>query len=306
MKGKLKIGLALGGGGARGTAHIGVLQVLHREKIPIHLISGTSAGAIVGAMYAATLDPQWIEKRYFEFLKSDLFKAIGVKHINREKQVSSSVIGQLGRLVKDRIVINIALSRKGVIDRGKLIRAMEYLLPVKDFSELKIPLKVIASDLNSGEELIYDSGDLVEAVTLSSSIPGYVTPYDNDGQIVVDGAITAPLPVNCLSNSGINFTIAVDIARRGMEILDDYNIMELLTRSEHLTIVKLTDELAKKADFVISPDVGSAHWSEFNRVQEFLENGRKAAENKIVEIKKELSDRKKIGYRLKHWIWKSL
>ena len=99
------IGLALGGGGARGAAHVGALQVLHNNQIPIHQIAGTSIGSVVGAMYAATLDPQWIENRFKEFIDSEEFRALGIKHLIDRPSSSSSAFNQIVKKVKDQIVI---------------------------------------------------------------------------------------------------------------------------------------------------------------------------------------------------------
>ena len=103
MKGlsKLKIGLALGGGGARGAAHIGVVQVLHNKGVVPDVIGGTSAGALIGAMYAATQDPEWVDKRFREFLSSEAYEEMGVSRLQSD-QNPESVIGQVTKFVQNR------------------------------------------------------------------------------------------------------------------------------------------------------------------------------------------------------------
>jgi len=160
---KLKIGLALGGGGARGAAHIGVLKVLHNNGIIPDVIGGTSAGALIGAMYAATQDPDWIDKRFKEFMSSDVYTELGVERLQLG-QNPESVIGQVTKFVQDRLVFAMALTRTSIIKKDRLVKAFDYLMPVKSFEKLKIPLNVYATDLQTGETICYNSGDLIDAV----------------------------------------------------------------------------------------------------------------------------------------------
>lgn len=213
MKGlsKLKIGLALGGGGARGAAHIGVLKVLHNNGVIPNLIGGTSAGAIIGAMYAATQDPDWMDKRFKQFLNSKVYAEMGVERLQSD-QNPESVIGQATKFVQDKLVFAMALTRSSIIKKERLVKAFDYLIPVKTFEELKIPLSVFATDLQTGETICYDSGDLIDAVTQSGSIPGFVEPTLNNGKILVDAGVSAPLPVRELKGKA-NFIIGIDISR---------------------------------------------------------------------------------------------
>lgn len=302
MRRRLSIGVALGSGGARGAAHIGVLQVFKEKNIPVDTVAGSSAGAVIGAMYAATLDPDWVENRYREFLQSRIFRDVGMHRLSTESGRGDSFFEQVGRFVKDRLVITLALSRKGVIERSKLVKSIEFLLPVRDFSELKIPLSVVVADLNTGSELAISSGDLVEAVVQSSSIPGFVSPLQQNGQVLVDGGVAAPIPINPLSKWAVDFTIAVDITRREMDGLEDFNLMELMARTEQVTSVKLSDELAGRADFVIRPRVAGAHWSEFHRVEEFIDRGREAAVETLPYLREQLARRRRWTYRLWQWM----
>lgn len=300
----MRIGLALAGGGARGVAHIGVLQVLKENKIPVHAVAGTSAGAVAGAMYAATLDPEWMEIRFREFLKSDTFKALRSERLRRSPSSGEpqSFFSQIGRMVKDKLVITIALGRQGIIRRDTMVEVMRFLLPVRDFSELKVPLKVMVTDLNSGNELVVTQGDLVEAVVQSVSIPGYMWPWEKNGQVLMDGAVSCPVPINALLNSGLDFTIAVDIARREMKSLESMNVVNVIGRAEQITLNRLSDELVRKADFVIQPAVSDAHWTEFNRLDEFLENGREATREALPLLGKQFDLRRRWSYRLRHWV----
>ncbi|MEE9165981.1 MAG: patatin-like phospholipase family protein [Candidatus Neomarinimicrobiota bacterium] len=298
MSRRLRIGLALAGGGARGAAHIGVLQVFHDHGISIDAVAGSSAGAVIGAMYAATLDPVWVENRYREYLNSACFRDLGLHHLKNGSNRGDSFLEQVSRFVKDRLVITLALNRKGIIERAKLEKSIEFLLPVKDFSDLKIPLSVVVTDLNAGSELAISSGDLIDAVVHSSSIPGFISPSQKDGQILVDGGVAAPIPINHLPKWAVDFTIAVDIALREVDSLGDFNLIELMTRTKLVTGVKLADELARRANFVIEPEVAGAHWSEFQRTEELLESGRRAAVSALPSLREQINLRNRWTFKL--------
>lgn len=296
---KLKIGLALGGGGARGAAHIGVLKVLHNNGIIPDVIGGTSAGAVIGAMYAATQDPDWIDKRFKEFMSSDVYTELGVERLQSD-QNPDSVIGQVAKFVQNRVVIARALTRTSIIKKDRLVKAFDYLIPVKTFKELKIQLNVYATDLQSGETICYNSGDLIDAVTQSSSIPGFVEPTQNNDKLIVDAGVSAPLPVRELKEK-VNFVIGVDISRGApTQPLKKVNIIEIITRAERITSQYYTNMLSNESDFLIRPDVLGLHWSEFNKYDILVENGMNAANEKIVELKETIKYRKSLRYRLFH------
>ncbi len=294
------IGLALGGGGARGAAHVGALTTLHQYKIPIHLIAGTSAGAVVGAMYAATFDPKWVEKRFREFIKSDPFRELGTDLISYKPTSSSSAFNQVAKKLKDQMVLAMSLHRNSIIKKKRLKDAFDFLIPVKTFEELKIPLKVISTDLNTCQPVVYDSGDLVEAATRSGTIPGYVEPTVVNGQLLVDGGVSVPLPTTIIRND-VDLLIGIDIRRRGMKPLDEINIYEIMMRSDMSTYQNLIKHFSRDADILISPDVKNYQWSDFDQFDYFFNEGIQSCENAILTIQRQINQRKGLSFRLKQW-----
>jgi len=294
------IGLALGGGGARGAAHVGALTTLHQHKIPIHQIAGTSAGAVVGAMYAATLDPKWVEKRFREFIKSDTFRELGTDRISYKPTSSSSAFNQVAKKLKDQMVLAMSLHRNSIIKKKRLKDAFDFLIPVKTFEELKIPLKVISTDLNTCKPVVYDSGDLIEAATRSGSIPGYVEPTVANGQLLVDGGVSVPLPTTIIRND-VDLLIGIDIRRRGMKPLDEINIYEIMMRSDMSTYQNLIKHFSRDADILISPDVKNYQWSDFDQFDYFFNEGIQSCENAILTIQRQINQRKGLSFRLKQW-----
>ena len=195
----LKIGLALSDGGARGLSHIGVLETLH-SQIPFSYVSGTSIGAVIGAMYCSTKDPKWIYNRFKLFFETDEFNSIGLSRLNIDDNDEPTFWEDIGQYVKEKLIINLAIDRKGILKPSRLKDALEFLIPIKNFEDLKIPFSCIAVDLNSGKDIIYDSGNLIDAVLASSAIPGYLQPIEKDNMLLVDGGVSMPIPVDILYN----------------------------------------------------------------------------------------------------------
>lgn len=295
----VKLGLALGGGGARGAAHIGVLQSLHTSGIRIDKIAGTSAGAVVGAMYAATMDPDWIETRFREFLESAVFKALGTDRISVDSN-KASVFNQIARKVRDQVILAMSLHRSALIRRNRLTAALEFLIPVRSFEDLKIPLSVVVTDLTTCKPVIYRQGELIKAVVRSATVPGYVEPTEENGSLLVDGSASIPLPTTLLKEE-TDLVVGVDIRRRGMGPLEEQNIYEIMMRSDQSTYQNLIVQYSLLADILIEPDVKNYLWSQFEKFDDFLNAGQIATAGMIPTIKSELRKRSGIGYRIKQW-----
>ncbi|MFQ6612193.1 MAG: patatin-like phospholipase family protein [Fidelibacterota bacterium] len=295
----LDLGLALGGGGARGAAHIGALQILQRSKIQISEVAGTSAGAVIGAMYAATLDPEWIEKRFQEFLTDNAYRNLGTDRLIEDRD-PHSVFDQIAKRVKDQVVLAMSLHRRSIIKKDRLREAFDFLIPVKTFEELQIPLTVVATDLQTCAPVLYQQGDLIEAAVQSGTIPGYIEPTEFDEQLIVDGGISMPLPTAVFSDS-VDFILGIDISRKGVPKLERVNIYEIMMRADLSTYLNLARQLNQKADFIIEPEVRDYRWSRFDKFDELLEAGRRAAEDSIPGLKKEIRLKSGLWNSLKHW-----
>ena len=295
----MKIGLGLGGGGARGLVHIGIFHVLHTHKIPVSVIAGTSAGAIVGAMFAATRDPAWIEDRFKKFFKHDVFRKLGT---DRMIPVSGQIspLTQFAQKVRDRMVIALSMQRPSIVKKSRLKDAISYLIPVETFSELLVPLKVAATDLVSSNTVVYSEGDLVEAVVQSSSIPGYIEPTYKEDAVIIDGGIGMPNPVSLLAYDA-NFLISVDIKKELMHHKLDLNIYDILQRSGEVTHFKLSSGLAAKAHHVVRPKGMHYHWAEFNEMDSLVIKGKEAMEKNVQQLRNEINTYFSYRSRIKRW-----
>ncbi len=178
----MKVGLALGSGGARGLAHIGVMQALRDSDIPIHCISGSSMGALVGAVYASSGSVEHLENLGNEFTWRSMYR-----------------------------LFLPTISKEGLIDGGKILEMLKDTLPVKEFDDLQIPLALETTDLQRGECCTLADGELAKAIRASISIPLIFTPVRHDGRILVDGGLVSPVPVTTARNLGAEFVIAVNV-----------------------------------------------------------------------------------------------
>ncbi|MFK7956171.1 MAG: patatin-like phospholipase family protein [Lysobacterales bacterium] len=284
---KLRTGLALAGGGARGIAHIGVLKHLHDQKVVVDALAGTSAGAIVAAMYAARPDPEWIEHQFRDFLATDVFLKLGTQRLARRYERDSEG-GVFSRRLQDHMVVNMSLLRQYIIPRQLLLDALEYLLPARDFSELEIPLVVCAADLSTGKPVLYDRGDLLNALCNSASIPGVLEAEISGDSVIADGGVFMPVPVDPL-RSQVDFVIASEVNQRQLPSLEQLSVYSLMMRAEHLTQITLAQLQAEKADFVFYPQVHALHWSQFGAFEQLLDSGFLAATESTPELQRLLA-----------------
>ena len=278
----LKIGLALGGGGARGACHIGVLKSLERRGIIPDIISGTSAGSMIGAMYASQASADIVEEKYTEHVNGEDFKDLGFRYIpNNEKD--DSVFSQVFKQMKNQYILMVSSTRKSLVKNERLAKAANNLFESSQFDDLKIPLIVTATDLISGKPMLYKARNVVDAVVKSSSIPGFVEPTYIDNRMLLDGGIVFPTPVPPLVGE-CDFIIAVNISKAFNTSEEPDNIFEITNRARDISTLHLNSYLLKQSDFVISPEHEDVHWSAFDRTEEFIENGYNAAESEMEKL----------------------
>ncbi|MDA7641521.1 patatin-like phospholipase family protein [Candidatus Marinimicrobia bacterium] len=278
----LKIGVALGGGGARGACHIGVLKSLERRGIIPDIISGTSAGSMIGAMYASHASADIVEEKYTEHVNGEDFKDLGFRYIpNNEKD--DSVFSQVFKQIKNQYILMVSSTRKSLVKNERLAKAANNLFESNQFDDLKIPLIVTATDLISGKPMLYKAGNVVDAVVKSSSIPGFVEPTYIDNRMLLDGGIVFPTPVPPLVGE-CDFIIAVNISKAFNTSEEPDNIFEITNRARDISTLHLNSYLLKQSDFVISPEHKDVHWSAFDRTDEFIENGYNAAESEMEKL----------------------
>ncbi len=284
-----KVGLALGAGGARGLTHLGVIRALHRHGIPLDMIAGSSIGAVVGAMYSATLDIEWVEQRFRKMLPSEEFAESGINLV--QAQAPGDEPGFLEwatHYIRHKLVLNFSDSRSGVVKTERLARLIDFLLPVKTFAELRLPFACVAVDLQTGNDVVIDAGNLVEAVTASASIPGYLPPVQMEPGLLSDGGVGQPVPGDTARQLGAEFIIAVDVSIHRFAPLAEQNIVTILGRAGEITAARLSQALVHRWDVLLHPDTLNAHWTRFDLLDDLIAEGERVVEQQIDTIRRNL------------------
>jgi NTE family protein len=267
--------LALGGGGARGFAHLGVLQVLDDAGLSVRAIAGTSMGAVVGGMYLALGSAARAIDLWREALAQDLIPS--VRPIGRvpDADAKEHPLIQVARRIRNRVVISFAMNKSTVLDDTALVQALEFLIPDLQFSDLPKPLVVVATNLETGAEIRLRSGPIRPAMVATSAIPGMVPAVEIEGQPLVDGGVVAEIPSVAAREEGWP-VIAVDVSLDVPPLKGDDLVLDTMMRTQMMTARLLRRRQLRVATRVIRPGVGDARWAEWNRFDEFIDAGRKA------------------------------
>lgn len=287
-KKKLKVGLALGGGGARGLSHIGVLKVLEREGVPIDIITGTSMGAILGAAYALEKNFIKLEKIVKKYSKLEEFN-IDFSFSSTENQKKQPFfLKKMSDFLKRGYILNLELRKKYLNDGEGIKKIIHELVGDHCFKDTQIPFSAVAADLISGEKVVLNKGKLFDAILASASIPGMFPPVNLDNKILVDGGIVSVVPIETSRSMGADFVIAVNVSQRMKRKYDFKNAVDILFRSDSITSTELRRLQVSTADIIVSPKVNQIHWSNFSKPEKCIRAGEIAAENKIQELKRKL------------------
>ncbi|HEY6269166.1 MAG TPA: patatin-like phospholipase family protein [Candidatus Acidoferrum sp.] len=253
------IGLALGGGFARGFAHLGVLQVLEQNQIPISYIAGTSVGSILGAAYAsgAPLDR----------------------------------IIETCRALRFRDIARWRVSRLGLASNHRLASLIERVFESRDFEDLRIPLAVVATDLTSGEPVVFTQGNLVDAIRASCAFPGLFEPVEIGTRCLADGGLVAPVPTHAARELGAAVVIGVSVGMQDGHRGAPTNIFQVVSRAVNAAQKHQLEIWERHADLVLRPDVQSLAWDDFDRADEAIAAGAAAARRALHRIEKLLGQK---------------
>jgi NTE family protein len=281
-----RIGLALGGGGARGLAHIGVLRVLEKESIPIDLVVGTSAGALVGGAYASGLSPDELEKKADEYLNSPEFQSSAMKGF--ETVHAPETLGLTQRIqsfLKNRYYVVQAMFKPGILSNEEFQETIDYFLPDIQIEETQIPFRAVATDLVTGEQIIFSKGSLRQAVGASCAVPGAIEPLEEGERLLSDGGIISLIPSSVAREEGADVVIAVAVDK-GLSPREDLRtVVDIYQRASEIMGEKLKEYELAEANVVILPEVGELHWSNFSQAMSLIEEGEKAAQRKMSDIR---------------------
>lgn len=293
----IKVGLALGGGGAKGFAHIGVLRTLEANNIPIQIITGTSAGSIAGGMYAQLGSIEAVEEKMLGLLNGEFIKKnkldimVPPKEWERQK-----LLKRISYFVKQQFILSRTFVRMSFFGADVLEEALSYLLDDTDIRETKIPFGAATVDYLSGKRVLLTEGPIRKAVAASCTIPGVFPPVAWDDMKLVDGGVTSLIPVIEAQEMGATFIIGVNVSPGIEEDLDIRNALELMFRADEITSHYLTMEQLKHADVIIHPDLGRIHWADFKNADAMIRIGIETAEQNIDALRNALKKKK-----FHHW-----
>lgn len=257
---EINIALVLGGGGARGAAHVGALSVLEENQIPIDLIVGSSAGSIIGALYADTPNSEVLKQRTMNLKKWDV--------LDPTLHSGISMLWTIG----------------GIVEGFALKNFLKNNLSTYDFSQLKIPLVVVTTDIERGELFNIRSGPIIPAVHASSAIPLIFKPVKIYDRVLVDGGVISPVPVEVAKALGAKYIIAVDIN----DVLEPVKVKgsyQLADRTMWLSYIALSNWQNQQADVLIKPKFKLGSMFDDNHFDEFYHLGRAAALKVLPELK---------------------
>ena len=277
-KSRPKIGLVLSGGAARGTAHVGALKALEELNIPIDAIVGNSMGAIIGGLYSAGMSPDEIEHWFETADWYDLFD----DRPARSKQAFRSKAEELNLIQNFEVGISpkkIKLAA-GLVSGDKLLATLRrFALPVahiNNFDDLGVPFKAIATDINPGELVVLDKGDLPLAMRASMSVPGAFTPITYDGRLLVDGLVVSNLPISTAKKMGVDIIIAIDVAEPVVPIQQNSSALDIT--AQMMRIMGSANDTREKAlleedDVYVTVDLKGALSTDFVHSASFIELG---------------------------------
>ncbi len=274
-----KLALALGGGGARGLAHIGFLRVLEQEKIPIARISGCSMGAMVGGAYCLYQDANAVEELCYRFIENPMFKEFNFDDFasldDGGEDWKSKAVFVMSR-IKVGLSLFKTLAHSSIYDT-EIVDKIYDEYPDHKIEQLPLPFYAITSDLKSGKEILLRKGSLRRAIKASSAIPGYLPPVKYRSYLLVDGGVSNLVPTQYFKPSHYELIIGVDVSQdisKGIDLKSGVNIMQ---QAENIRNYHLTQLKTQNADKIVHCKLGNLSWADFGKVDSIIKSGEKAA-----------------------------
>lgn len=247
-----KLGIALGGGFARGLVHVGVLKVLEEEKIPITFLAGTSVGAVIGAAYCS---------------------GVGAKELE-----------EIAHLVRFSSFARWTLSRYGLATNDRMTGFLEKLVKAKTFEELKIPFAISATDFVTGEPVVFKSGPLIDPIRASCAYPGMFLPVNVNGRLMVDGLLAHSVPAQPLREMGADRVLAIYLSAHWVQKAPRH-IFDVIGQCFSIAESKMCQLWKVHADLVLEPDCNGCTYDGFERAKELIRAGEQAARAVMPQIR---------------------
>lgn len=282
---KFKVGLALGGGAARGLAHVGVLRALLRENIPLDVVVGTSMGAIIGGAWIALGDIATVESRVREVLTSEQFRKNRISFLKETREQRGGLFFSVANLVRRGIFFGVSNLRPSFLSAEEFASSLEGIVPDVRMEDLSPTFGAVALDIVTGEEIVLRTGSLRLATSASSAIPGILPPVARNGRVLIDGGWVDKIPVLPAFHLGADVVIAVDIAADLRDAREFRRGVDIMVRANSIKDAALVGYSRRMADVVITPSVGRVHWADFGAFERCIHAGDEAVTAAIPRIR---------------------
>ena len=296
---KAGISLALGGGGARGFAHLGVFQVIQQRGIQVDAIVGTSSGAIAGAGLALGYDVAEMVARARAFAASPLANDPRIKAMIRDGQneTRAGLGDRVGRLVCQGRMLKSLVLADSVLGQEFFRAMVEFFAPDVMIESLSIPFAAVATDAHTGRTVILDRGPLRAALSASCAVPGVAPLVHHQGRTLMDGGVCSLVPTLESRELGLTRLVAVSVDRDlGASPSEPRQALEIYLRAGDIQATVLNELTLRQADLVLRPQVGDQHWMDFAKAEQIVTAGRQEAEFRLASIERLAANR--IGDRL--------
>jgi NTE family protein len=253
----IRIGLALGGGFARGIAHAGVLQVLEEKNIPIHCVAGVSVGSVAAAAFSSG--------------------------------ASAAEIAEIGSAMRFKDVERFTIGRMGLVRSERMALFLQKLLKRFRFEDMRIPLGIVATDLATGQPVVFrDRGEVTMPLRASCSYPGLFQPVQDGPRLLVDGAMSMAVPSLVCRALGATHVISVKLPSPGWQSAGA-NVLNVVNRCFQIVQSRTVGDCCSASDIIVTPDVGSCGWNGFGKADELIRAGERAARDAMANIEAWLS-----------------
>ena len=253
----LKLGIALGGGFARGIAHIGALKVLEEENIPVDYVAGTSVGAIIGASYCSGM--------------------------------TAAELADMARTLRFADFARLTLSRYGFYSNDRMVRFFARVLKQHTFEDLKIPLAITATEFRTGEAVVFTKGALADPIRASCAYPGMFLPVEIDGRSYIDGMLAYAVPTTPLRSMGADCVVGIYLSAHWNNARPPRHVFEVIGQCFSIAQSKLSESWMKDANLVIEPDVSGFTYDCFERTPELIAAGEAAMRAALPQVREMLS-----------------
>jgi NTE family protein len=287
----MNLGIALGGGGAKGLAHIGVLEVLEENGIRPNLVAGTSIGSVVGAIYSLQGSAQGLRDRARQMISTEEFKNL---ELDKFYAGAENIFERFKNEVFEKFYLGSLLFKRSHTKYGATEKIFKDIFGTKRFEDCVLRFTCNALDIQSGEEIIFTQGVLATAVWASCAIPGIFPPFVQGTGICVDGGVIDNIPIEPVRSIGAKTVLAVYLSNRPRYDGEPNTGFQINQRSYAFMKYHLDQRVLRQADLVIKPDLAGFHWADFYSIDALVERGREAARKKIHDIKKLTAVRNRI------------